>query len=164
MLPIARRRGQVNQDHVLLAWPSGVELWQLGPIAKKGFRKIDGVRTVIGFEYVDGNQYWLVGTTSAQLHLLSAWDIPKGTRDTPELKCLATVDVLPSTQPRLAISAVSTRAVPNCDPPSARKESPQERNQAVQLLPQALLFVGFEDGSVRTYVLQDLFWEKASLA
>ena len=146
MLPIARRRGQVNQDHVLLAWPSGVELWQLGPIAKKGFRKIDGVRTVIGFEYVDGNQYWLVGTTSAQLHLLSAWDIPKGTRGTPELKCLATVNVLPSSVTRIAISAISTRAVPYRDPLSA-----------VQLLPQAMLIVGFEDGSVRTYILQDLF-------
>jgi hypothetical protein len=71
-----------------------------------------------------------------------------------ELKCLATVDVLPSTQKPIAISAVSTRAVPYREPTNANQ---LDRAAAGQLVPQALLFVGFEDGSVRTYVLQDLF-------
>jgi hypothetical protein len=48
---------------------------QLGPIEKKVGKKIDGLTTVFGFEYArDGKHYWLVGTSSAQLHLLSAWD------------------------------------------------------------------------------------------
>ena len=53
---------------------------QLGPIEKKVGKKIDGLTTVFGFEYADGKQYWLVGTSSAQLHLLSAWDISKTTK------------------------------------------------------------------------------------
>mmetsp|Transcript_51011 Transcript_51011/g.150380 ORF Transcript_51011/g.150380 Transcript_51011/m.150380 type:complete len:244 (-) Transcript_51011:512-1243(-) len=159
ILPIECRARPRDADHALLAWSDRVELWQLAPLFRIGCRAIDGVRAVCGFEYrplVDAKsaQYWVVGTAGGSLHLLKAFE-KKATKDQPIL-CEATKYVLPpaegegigneeaaeSRRAPVGISALSTAG-------GAADAEPAT--------PHSLLYVGFDDGSVRSYALRALF-------
>jgi len=138
-------------DLALLVWKDDVELWGVAPIERLGSKHIAGVTAVFGFEAVDGTQgkegtyYWLVGTSTAELHLLHGHDTKKG-----ELVTIVTVSGVArqsngATQP--AITAISTLTKDKQD--NAFAITKEQKGQI-------LLFVGFADGSVRTFSLQEL--------
>ena len=63
MLPI--NGGQSYNDYVLLSYPNEIQLWCAAPIRKEAVRRIEGVRSVKGFEWLDGAQ---VTPTTDLLH------------------------------------------------------------------------------------------------
>jgi len=150
MLPI--NGGQRYNDYVLLSYPNEIQLWCAAPIRKEAVRRIEGVRSVKGFEWLDGAQYWLVGTSAAEIHLLKALGTGTKEKRTPgaaevlkQLHLLATVRVLEDGTAPVPITAISTLS------------GVDAKSELVHQTDKISLFLGFADGNVRSYPLSHLF-------
>lgn len=138
MLPISKQCGKWSSiDYILLSWANEIQIWSVAPISKRGIKRIPGVRSVFHFEW-GCEQYCLVGTNAAELHLLKATDI-RSAKEKKELTCLASARVLAPEQ-SVPITAISTL--------SRQEEDLKLHN---------LIFLGFADGSLRSYSMMELF-------
>mmetsp|Transcript_60376 Transcript_60376/g.106951 ORF Transcript_60376/g.106951 Transcript_60376/m.106951 type:complete len:917 (+) Transcript_60376:202-2952(+) len=137
IVPVRKQVGRQYEDFALLSWPTEIEVWKLRPVEKVAWRKmIDCTCTaVFAFHMQNGRQYWLVGTSQAQLYVISAWNTTKE----KELKDVKIVDVLPVGSAPKAITAISTL-----------------NDVRENLLPHVLLYIGYADGSVNAYSMDEL--------
>ena len=132
------------EDYLLLVWPGMIELWSVYPVHRVAYSILQGVSAVCTFEWRDGRQYLLVGTSNADLHLLQCHD---------ELQILRSWGGEPNSLRVLASRWMrGTAASSAITAVAARLARFTER-----LADKALVAVGFDNGCVETFNLNELF-------